>query len=98
METPMTNLNRMILIFFAALMGTVVTSSAFAAGQADCRLYAQQAVLQYNKMQARNLGCTGWRWHNWYDGHYRWCRDVSKDSARAEYFVRQNTVMGNGAC
>lgn len=80
----MTKLNRMILIFVAALTGSVVTSSAFAADQADCWLYAQQAVWQFNKMQARNRGCIGWRWHNWYDGHYRWCRDVSRDSARAD--------------
>jgi hypothetical protein len=94
----MTKLNRIILVTIAALTGTVVANNAIAAGQADCRIYAQQAVLQYNKMQAWNRGCTGFRWHNWYDGHYRWCRDVSKDAARAEYFVRQNTIMGNGPC
>ncbi len=49
-------------------------------------------------MQAQNRGCTGWRWHNWYDGHYSWCRKVSKDTARAEYWVRQQTIANNGPC
>ncbi|ODS02291.1 hypothetical protein AUC71_16075 [Methyloceanibacter marginalis] len=98
METPMTKLNRMILISVAALMSAAVTTSAMAASKQDCRTYAENAVFQSNTMQAQNRGCTGWRWHNWYDGHYSWCRKVSKDTARAEYWVRQQTIANNGPC
>lgn len=94
----MTRLSRTILISVAAVIGAAFATSAMAASKADCREYAQHAVVQSNTMQAQNRGCTGWRWHNWYDGHYRWCRSVSIDSARAEYFVRRNTIMNNGPC
>ena len=74
----MTKLNRIGLIAVATLMGIGVTTTAMAASKADCRVYAKLAVDQYAGMQARNLGCTGFRWHNWYDGHYQWCRSASR--------------------
>jgi hypothetical protein len=93
----MTKLNRIGLIAGAALMGIGVTTTAMAASKADCRVYAQLAVDQYARMQALNLGCTGFRWHNWYDGHYQWCRSASKASARSEAIVRQRALF-NGQC
>jgi hypothetical protein len=92
----MTKLNRIGLIAGAALMGIGVTTTAMAASKADCRVYAKLAVDQYARMQALNLGCTGFRWH-WYDGHYQWCRSASKASARSEAIVRQRALF-NGQC
>ena len=59
--------------------------------------YAQTAVNQTNRMHAQNLGCGGFRWHNWYDGHYQWCRSVSKASAQSETVVRKRAMFG-GPC
>lgn len=94
----MTKQIRIGLIVLTAVIGAAFTSSAMAASKQDCREYATHAVWQSNVMNAQNRGCTGWRWHNWYDGHYSWCRKVSKDTARAEYWVRQQTIANNGAC
>jgi len=93
----MTKLNRIGLIAVAALMGIGVTTTAMAASKADCRVYAKLAVDQYARMQTLNLGCTGFRWHNWYDGHYQWCRSASKAAARSEAVVRQRALF-NGQC
>jgi len=49
-------------------------------------------------MQALGKACTGFRWHNWYDGHYQWCRSTSKAAARSEAIVRQQTLFGGGGC
>jgi len=94
----MTKLNRVILISVAALMGAAVTTSAMAASKADCRVYANLAVSQYSRMLAAGQACTGFRWHNWYDGHYQWCRSTSKAAARSEAIVRQQTLFGGGGC
>ena len=93
----MTKLNRVILISVAALLGAAVTTSAMAAPEPICRNYAQLAVSQYGSMQNLNLGCQGFRWHAWYDGHYLWCRDVSKESAQSEIFARKRTLF-SGQC
>jgi hypothetical protein len=93
----MTKLNRIVLISVAALMGATVTTTAMAASKADCRVYANLAVTQYVRMQNGNLGCAGFRWHNWYDGHYNWCRSTSKASMRSEALVRAQTLF-NGQC
>jgi len=93
----MTKLNRIGLIAVATVMGLGVTTTAMAASKADCRAYANLAVTQYGRMQALNLGCTGFRWHNWYDGHYQWCRSTSKASARSEAIVRQRALF-TGQC
>ena len=93
----MTKLNRIGLITTAAVLGTVVASSAMAAPKPLCRTYAQVAVNQFQTMQTLNLGCTGYRWHNWYDGHYQWCRSTSKVSAQSETFVRKRAIFG-GQC
>jgi hypothetical protein len=89
--------NRIGLIAVAALMGIGVTTTAIAASKADCRVYAKLAADQYARLQALNLECTGFRWHNWYDGHYQWCRSASKAAARSEAIVRQRALF-NGQC
>jgi len=93
----MIKLNRIVLISVAALMGATVTTAAMAAPKELCRTYAKIAVSQSNIAQAQNLGCTGFRWHNWYDGHYQWCRSTSKASAHSETFVRKRALFG-GQC
>lgn len=93
----MMKLNRIGLIAVAAVMGLGLTTTAMAASKADCRVYANLAVDQYARMQALNLGCTGFRWHNWYDGHYQWCRSASKAAARSEAIVRQRALF-TGQC
>jgi hypothetical protein len=95
---PMTKQNRIGLIVTAAVLGTVVTTSAMAAPQQYCQNYAALAVVQSSAMQGQNLGCTGFRWHNWYEGHYQWCSNVSETSAFVELLVRQNAIGANGPC
>jgi len=90
--------NRVALIVAAAVLTTVSVSSAMAAPKEFCRSYASKAVGQSNVIQAQNRGCTGFRWHNWYDGHYQWCRNVSKESAWSEYRVRRRAIVANGPC
>jgi hypothetical protein len=67
----------------------------------DSRLQIQtlhnSAVNQANRMNALHVGCFGFRWHNWYDGHYQWCRSASIDSARSETMVRRQAFF-NGQC
>ena len=89
--------NRTATIVMAALLGTAFATSAMAAPKDFCQLYAKVAVNQSNSMNALHLGCFGFRWHNWYDGHYQWCRSASKELARSEALVRQRALLG-GQC
>lgn len=93
----MTKLNRTILISVAAVMGAAFTSTAMAAPTQFCRNYANTAVNQAHQAQNLGLACTGFRWHNWYDGHYEWCRSTSKGAAQSETFVRKRALFG-GSC
>ncbi len=93
----MTKLNRTILISVAAVMGAAFTSTAMAAPTQFCRNYANIAVNQAHQAQNLGLACTGFRWHNWYDGHYEWCRSTSKGAAQSETFVRKRALFG-GPC
>ena len=88
---------RSALTVVATGVGIAVATSAMAAPKDFCQLYAKVAVTQSNSMQAQHLGCFGFRWHNWYDGHYQWCRSTSKESARSEALVRQRALFG-GQC
>ena len=88
--------NRIALIV-AAVLGIAVAPSAMAAPKDFCKLYANVAVNQSNSMNAAHLGCFGFRWHNWYDGHYQWCRSTSIESARSEALVRHRAMVG-GQC
>ncbi len=87
-----------VALAIVAILGMAIAPSAMAAPKDFCRTYAKVAVNQSNQAQAQNLGCTGFRWHNWYDGHYQWCRDVSKAAATSEMIVRKRALFGNGAC
>ena len=91
----MTKLNRIVLISTAVLLGTAVSTAASAAPKQFCKTYAQLAVNSYNQMRTLQLGCTGPRWHDWYDGHYRWCRSTSKEAAQSETFVRKRAMFAN---
>jgi hypothetical protein len=85
------------IALIAALLGVVGVSAASAAPKEFCRIYANSAVNQANRMNALQIGCFGFRWHNWYDGHYQWCRSASIDSARSETMVRRQAFF-NGQC
>ena len=89
--------NRTALIVVAAVFGIAVAPSAMAAPKVSCQLYAKVAVNPIERMNALHLGCFGFRWHNWYDGHYQWCRSASKASAQSEALVRQRALLG-GQC
>ena len=89
--------NRVALIVTAAILCLGVAPGAMAAPKDFCRTYAKVAVSQSNQAKAQNLGCSGFRWHNWYDGHYQWCRDVSKEAAKSEMIVRKRALFG-GQC
>jgi len=91
----MTKQMRIGLIVVAATLGTAVASSAMAAPRAFCETYAELAVNSYNQMRTLQLGCTGPRWHDWYDGHYRWCRSTSKASAASETMARKRAMFAN---
>jgi hypothetical protein len=78
-------------------MGAAVTSSAMAAPEPFCQNYARIAVSQANQAQNLGLSCTGFRWHNWYDGHYQWCRSTSKAAAQSEMIVPKRALFG-GSC
>jgi hypothetical protein len=90
-----TTKNRTALVVSTAV--GLVAPSAMAAPKPFCQTYAQVAVNQSNAMQAQNRGCMGFRWHNWYDGHYQWCRSSSKASAKSETLVRKRALFG-GPC
>jgi hypothetical protein len=90
-------LNRIGVTAAIAIVGGAVTTTALAAPKEYCQAYAQAAVNQYTAMDAQNIGCTGFRWHNWYDGHYQWCRSTSKAAAMSEAITRKRTLFG-GAC
>ena len=82
-----------------AVLSTIgIATIANAAPKPLCQQYAQSATIQFNRMQQLNLGCSGFRWHNWYDGHYQWCRKVSLSQARAEAVVRDRTINFGGSC
>lgn len=86
---------RICLVFAAATLGVAVSSSAFAAPSSFCKGYAKSAVSNFHQMRSLGLSCGGYRWHDWYDGHYRWCRSTSKDAARAETLARKRTMFSN---
>jgi len=90
---------KFFIVGVLALVGTVVfAANAMAADKPFCRNYAGSAVVQYQQMVNSGMQCTGFRWHNWYDGHYGWCRKVSQQSATAESIIRSNTLQNWGAC
>jgi len=93
----MSKQNRTAPIVTAAVFGIAFAPSAMAAPKAFCQLDAKVAVNQSNSMNALHLGCFGFRWHNWYDGHYQWCRSTSKESVQSEALVRQRALLG-GQC
>jgi hypothetical protein len=55
-----------------------------------CVDYANEAV----EMQRRNIrdgcGIKGARWHEWWDGHYGWCKDwVGPEQVREQTLLRR---------
>ncbi|MGH6736329.1 MAG: hypothetical protein ACRECX_09660 [Methyloceanibacter sp.] len=93
----MTKHSRIGLIVIAAVFGTAFAQSALAAPKPLCQNYAQLAVNSYHRMQALDLGCQGFRWHAWYNGHYEWCRSTSGVSAQSETIARKRTLF-SGQC
>ena len=93
----MTTRMKMFLIGALALINVVaIAASAMAANAPFCQAYAGIAVVQYQQMLNGNRQCNGFRWHNWYDGHFSWCSKVSEGSANAETLIRHNALLGGG--
>jgi hypothetical protein len=76
----------------------VISTNAMAANEPFCHNYAGTAVVQYQQMTNSGKQCQGFRWHNWYNGHYKWCRKVSEQTAQSEAIIRANTIQNWGAC
>jgi len=81
----------------AALVAATVLGASDSQARRDkigaCTDYANEAV----EMQRRNieLGCgiTGLRWHEWWDGHYGWCKDwVPLREARHHTLLRREEI------
>lgn len=70
------------LLAFAA--STVIATTVQAAPAGFCHKYAKAAVHQNHRNVIKGCGYAGWRWHGWYQGHYKWCRSTSKGVARSE--------------
>lgn len=80
---------KVILVSLLVLLGTtLITKSAEAAPPGFCHTYAKAAVHQNNRNFIKGCGYSGWRWHGWYQGHYKWCRSTSKAFARSERIQR----------
>lgn len=88
-------------IAFGAAAGIIMAAGSAtpgaAAGKTFCKNYANKAVIQYANMQARGLGCTGPRWHAWWQGHYSWCRTTIKAFAKYERKMRRRSI-NNAVC
>ena len=88
---------KFFVIGVLALVGSVIfAANTMAANVPFCQAYAGIAVVQYQQMVNNNRQCKGFRWHNWYDGHYSWCLKVSENSANAETLIRHSTLQGGG--
>ena len=95
----MYNQVKFFVIGVAAMVGAVVfAANALAADVPFCHNYAGTAVVQYQQMANTGKQCTGFRWSNWYNGHYSWCRKVSHQTAQSETIIRANTIQNWGAC
>ncbi|MCH9808150.1 MAG: hypothetical protein K0U74_10480 [Alphaproteobacteria bacterium] len=68
----------------ALAAATVISTTAQAAPPGFCHKYAKAAVHQNHRNIIKGCGYSGWRWHAWYQGHYKWCRSTSKGFARSE--------------
>lgn len=90
--------NRIGLIVLTAVLTMAVAPTAMAASKDFCHYYAKKSVKQASLAQQWGFGCTGFRWHNWYEGHYRWCRAVSKGAAKSELYVRNDVLYDDGIC
>jgi hypothetical protein len=67
---------------------TAISAPAQAAPPGFCHTYAKAAVHQNKRNSFKGCGYSGWRWHGWYQGHYKWCRSTSKAFARSERIQR----------
>ncbi len=52
--------------------------------QNRCQQYANTAVRQHQLNISKSCGYTGSRWSDKYQGHYRWCMNVSENAAHQE--------------
>ena len=84
----------------AACLAAVTLTSASAAKAADhgtCDWYASESVSQHNRNASAGCGYMGYRWHNWRDAHYSWCRIASSSKVMKEYNKREGKLAKCGA-
>jgi len=66
------------------------TPAAAQGKKAFCVDYADEAVSLHRKNLELGCGFTDLRWHEWWDGHYGWCKDwVSQDKVEDEQDLRR---------
>jgi hypothetical protein len=75
----------------AAALALPATEPTAAQGkQAFCATYADEAVALQRQNLRYNCGITGLAWHEWWDGHYGWCKDwVSEEKVEEEQNLRR---------
>ncbi len=73
-----------------AIVGATLPEAASAQSKvAFCNEYADQAVAQQRRNLDLRCGYQGLRWHEWWDGHFGWCKDwVSEATAEEELELR----------
>jgi hypothetical protein len=77
---------------FAGLMAIASTFGAEAAFAADCREYADQAVISATQNRDWNCGYSGRRWSFSYQEHYAWCASVGYWAALPERLERRRLL------
>lgn len=79
----------------AVMSAAAVTTPAYAQQdkKAFCLNYADEAIELYRKYIRYSCGERDLRWHDWWDGHYGWCKDwVSADRVEDEQDLRRIRV------
>lgn len=92
-KTPVLLSRHIVATTLAVLIGAIAAlPDAARAGndKAFCVDYADEAVRLQKRNIADGCGITGLRWHEWWDGHYGWCKDwVSADTVDDEQELRR---------
>ena len=98
-STSTTRNARSLAIALTALSGAMLLASpaAKAADHGTCGWYASESVSQQSRNASAGCGYIGYRWHNWRDAHYSWCRIASSSKVMKEYNKRESKLGKCGA-
>ncbi len=81
-----------MLIAAAAIVAITMAFAPAAFADDSCDEYADASVQQQGQNLVESCGFKGFRWHAWRDGHYQWCKGVSKRRVRHEVKRRENEL------